>query len=94
MLEELQPGICSPPYKEIIMTSAEDYGAKAAEALVQLSEATNEGERTRLRRAHGAYLKLASHGAEAANRAAMAPPRKIKPEKPAEAKPGSPFRLS
>jgi hypothetical protein len=76
------------------MSSAEDYGAKAAEALVQLSEATTEGERTRLRRAHGVYLKLASHGSEAANRAAMAPPRKIKPEKPPEAKSGSPFRLS
>jgi hypothetical protein len=76
------------------MPSAEDYGAKAAEALVELSEAKTEGERTRLRRAHGVYLKLASHGAEAASRAAMAPPRKIKPEKAPEPKSGPSFRLS
>lgn len=65
------------------MSTAEDYQAKAAETLVQLAEATNEGERVRLRRAHGAYLKLATHGAEAAERAAMRPPPRIKPEKPA-----------
>ncbi len=76
------------------MPSAEDYGAKAAEALVELSEAKSEAERMRLRRAHGVYLKLASHGAEAASRAAMAPPRKIKPEKVPEPKAGPSFRLS
>ena len=38
-------------------------------------------ERTRLKRAHGAYLKLATHGAEAAERAAMRPAPKIRPEK-------------
>jgi hypothetical protein len=63
------------------MSTAEDYQAKAAEALVQLGEATNEAERVRLRRAHGAYLRLASHGAEAAARAAVRPPRPIAPEK-------------
>ncbi len=56
------------------MSSAEDYRAKAAEALVQLGEAKSEAERNRLRRAHGVYLKLASHGAEAAARAELRPP--------------------
>ena len=63
------------------MSTAEDYQAKAAEALVQLAEATSEAERTRLKRAHGAYLRLASHGAEAAARAAVRPPPRIAPEK-------------
>ena len=61
--------------------STEDYAAKAADALVQLGEAKSEGERTRLRRAHGAYMKLSRHGAEAAERAAAAPAPKIKLEK-------------
>ncbi len=76
------------------MTSSEDYQAKAAEALVQLGEAKSEAERTRLRRAHGVYMKLSTHGAEAAERAAAKPPRKIIPEKPAAPKPGPSFRLS
>ena len=63
------------------MSSSEDYQAKAAEALVQLGEAKTEAERSRLRRAHGVYLKLASHGAEAAARAAVRPPPRIAPEK-------------
>jgi hypothetical protein len=64
------------------MSTAEEYQAKAAETLVQLSEATSEAERVRLRRAHGVYLKLSTHGAEAAARAEMAPPARIRPEKP------------
>jgi hypothetical protein len=64
------------------MSTSEDYQAKAEETLVQLAAATSDSERTRLRRAHGAYLKLASHGAEAAERAAMRPPPRIVPEKP------------
>jgi hypothetical protein len=67
------------------MSTAEEYQAKAAETLAQLDAATNESERVRLRRAHGAYLKLATHGAEAAERAAMKPLPKIRPEKPAAA---------
>lgn len=63
------------------MSTSEDYQAKAAEALVQLGEAKTEAERMRLRRAHGAYLRLASHGAEGAARAALRPPPKIAPEK-------------
>jgi hypothetical protein len=63
------------------MSTAEDYQAKAADTLVQLAAATSEAERTRLKRAHGAYLRLASHGAEAAARAAVRPPPKIAPEK-------------
>ena len=61
----------------------EDYQAKAADALVQLAAATSEGERHRLKRAHGVYLRLANHEAEAAVRAAMKPAPRIKPEKPA-----------
>lgn len=64
------------------MSTSEDYLAKAEEALAQLAAATSESERTRLRRAHGAYMKLVSHGAEAAERAAMRPPPRIIPEKP------------
>jgi hypothetical protein len=76
------------------MSTSEDYKAKAAEALVQLAEAKTEAERTRLRRAHGVYLKLSTHGAEAAARAEARPPKRIVPEKPAAAKPGPSFRLS
>jgi hypothetical protein len=64
------------------MSTSEDYQAKADETLVQLAAATNEAERVRLRRAHGAYLRLVNHGAEAAERAAMAPPPRIVAEKP------------
>ena len=62
-------------------TTPEEYQAKAAETLEQLEAATSESERLRLKRAHGAYVKLASHGAEAAERAAMRAPPRIKPEK-------------
>jgi hypothetical protein len=74
------------------MSTAEDYQAKAEEALSQLGEARTEAERQRLRRAHGAYLKLATHGAEAAARAERRPPPKPKPEKQAPAaRPGQSF---
>ena len=64
------------------MTStSEDYTAKAADALVQLDAATSEAERVRLRRAHGVYMKLSRHGAEAAERAAAKPAPKIRSEK-------------
>ena len=62
-------------------TTPEEYLAKAAEAEAQLADAKTEAERTRLKRAHGAYLKLATHGAEAAERAAMRAPPRIRPEK-------------
>ena len=62
----------------------EDYLAKAAEALAQLETATSESERTRLKRARGVYLRLSTHGAEAAERAAMAPQPRIRPEKPTD----------
>ena len=61
--------------------STEDYAAKAAETLAQLAEAPSESERSRLKRAHGAYMRLSRHGAEAAERAAAAPLPRIKPEK-------------
>lgn len=60
----------------------EDYLAKAADILVELEAATSEGERLRLRRAHGVYRKLSTHGAEAAARAELAPAPRIRPEKP------------
>ena len=62
-------------------TTPEDYQAKAEEALVQLKDAKSESERQRLRRAHGAYLKLATHGAEAAERASRRSEPRIRPEK-------------
>lgn len=65
------------------MSTPEEYQAKADEALAQLGEAKSEAERQRLRRAHGAYLKLATHGAEAAARAAMRPAPRPRPEKQA-----------
>lgn len=74
------------------MSTPEEYQAKADEALTRLGEATSEAERQRLRRAHGAYLKLATHGAEAAARAALRPPPKPRPEKQAPAaRPGASY---
>jgi hypothetical protein len=67
------------------MQMGEDYLEKAATALLQLAAATNEADRVRLRRAHGAYVKLSKHAAEAAERAAMSPAPKIKAEKPTAA---------
>ena len=63
------------------MSTPEEYLAKAEAALAQLAEAKSEADRTRLKRAHGAYLKLVGHGAAAAERAAMRAPPKIKAEK-------------
>lgn len=64
-------------------TTPEEYLAKAAATLVELEAATSEAERTRLRRAHGVYMRLSTNEAEAAARAAMAPPPRIRAEKPA-----------
>ena len=76
------------------MSTSEDYQAKAADALKQMETATSDAERSRLRRSHGVYLKLASHGAEAAERAAAKPPKRIVPEKAPAAKPAGPsFRI-
>ncbi|HEX8525728.1 hypothetical protein [Allosphingosinicella sp.] len=73
-------------------TTPEEYQAKAAETLVQLAEAKTDSERLRLKRAHGCFMKLATHGAEAAARAAMRPAAKIRPEKPAAAiRPGQSY---
>ena len=68
-------------------TTPEEYQAKAEEALAQLAEAKSEAERSRLKRAHGVDQKLSTHGAEAAERAAMRPPPKIRPEKPSTPSP-------
>ena len=76
------------------MSSSADYLAKAEETLKQIETATSEAERSRLRRTHGVYLKLANSGAEAAARAAAAPPKRIIPEKPPVSKPAGPsFRI-
>ena len=63
------------------MSKAEEYQAKAAEALAQIAEAKSEAERAQLRRAYSAYSRHANHDAEAAARAEMKPPARIKPEK-------------
>jgi hypothetical protein len=78
------------------MSTSEDYQAKAAETLVQLGEAKSEAERNRLRRAHGVYMKLSTHGAEAAARAQMKPEGRIAPEKQAASTPwaGPTFRIT
>jgi hypothetical protein len=62
------------------MTTPQEYRAKAEAVLVELAEAKSESERTRLKRAHGVYLRLSTHQAEAAERAVMAPPPRIIPE--------------
>lgn len=72
-------------------TTPEEYQAKADLALAQLAEAKSDSERLRLKRAHGAYLKLATHGAEAAERAAMRAPPRIRPEKEPVASPPRQF---
>jgi hypothetical protein len=64
------------------VTTEAEYRAMAADALAKLPDAKSESERMQLKRANGAYLKLATHGAEAAARAAAPKPRKIIPEKP------------
>lgn len=64
------------------MSSTKEYQAKAKETLAQIAEATSEGERARLRRTYGVYRRLAAHEGEAAERAAMRPAPRIKPEKP------------
>lgn len=63
-------------------STPEEYAAKAASALEELSKATNETDRKRLRTAHAAYLRLSTHQAEGAARAAVRPKPAIKPEKP------------
>lgn len=64
------------------MTTPKEYRDKAAATLTELAEAKSESERTRLKRAHGVYLRLSTHEAEKAERAVMAPPARIIPEKP------------
>jgi hypothetical protein len=64
------------------MSTAKEYEAQAADALAQLGEAKSEGERSRLRRAHGVYLKLAANVEQAAARvAARKPVEKKQPKK-------------
>lgn len=65
------------------MPTPEEYRARAEAALVELAAAKTESERTRLKRAHGAYVRLSTHEAEAAARAAMGPAPRIVPERPA-----------
>jgi hypothetical protein len=71
------------------MPTPQDYLDRAEAALAELAEAKTEAERTRLKRAHGVYLKLSTHEAEGAARAAMAPAPRIVPEKPSAAGPKS-----
>ena len=64
------------------MPTPQEYRDRAEATLVELAEAKSESERTRLKRAYGAYLRLSTHGAEAAERSAMKPAPRIRPEKP------------
>lgn len=64
------------------MPTEEEYRVLAAEALSSVPAATSDAERLRLRRASGAYLKLATSRAEAAARAAMTKTERLTPEKP------------
>lgn len=65
------------------MPTPQDYRDRADATLVELAAAKSEAERTRLKRAHGVYLRLSTHESEAANRAAMGPAPRIVPERPA-----------
>lgn len=67
------------------MPTPQEYRDRAEAALVELAAAKSEAERTRLRRAHGAYLRLSTHEAEAEARAAMGPAPRIVPERPTAA---------
>lgn len=64
------------------MPTPQDYLDRAEAALADLATAKSEAERTRLKRAHGVYLKLSTHEAEAAARAAIGPAPRIVPERP------------
>lgn len=65
------------------MPTPQEYRDRAKAVLVELADAKSEADRTRLKRAHGVYLRLSTHEAEAAARATMAPAPRIRPEKPA-----------
>jgi hypothetical protein len=68
------------------MPTEEEYRVLAAEALSGVSAAKSDAERLRLKRAGGAYLKLATSRAEAEARAANAKTERLTPEKPRAAK--------
>ncbi len=67
------------------MPTPQEYLDRAKATLVELAGAKTEAERTRLKRAHGAYLRLSTHEGEAAARAAMSPAPRIAPERRAAA---------
>ena len=64
------------------MPTEDEYRALAAEALAGVPTAKSDAERLRLRRASGAYLKLATSRAEAEARSASAKAERLTPEKP------------
>lgn len=68
------------------MPTEDEYRALADEALSGLSTATSDAERLRLKRARGAYLKLATSRAEALARAAGTKTERLIPEKPKAAR--------
>ena len=90
VLSMFSPAIVAPRSQGTrFMPTPQEYLDRAAAALVELADAKTESERTRLKRAHGAYLRLSTHQAEAEARAAIGPARRIAPEKSAmtDAKP-------
>jgi len=68
------------------LPSEKEYRDMAAAALAKVPDAASEAERFQLKRAGAAYLKLASHRTEAAERAAAPKPKRIIPEKSPETK--------
>ena len=65
------------------MPTPQEYRERAKAALAELADAKSDAERTRLKRAHGVYLRLSTHESETAARAAMGPAPRIVPERPA-----------
>ena len=63
------------------MSKTKEYQARAAEALVDLDNATNERDRARVRRSHGVWLRLIANVDEAAARVAARTPPKVKAAK-------------
>jgi hypothetical protein len=64
------------------MPTEKEYRALAAQAESDLSTATNDRDRLQLKRARAAYLRLATSGAEAIERAASPKKERIIAEKP------------
>jgi len=74
------------------MPTEDEYRALAAEAMAGVPAAKSDAERLRLRRASGAYMRLATSRAEAEARSASAKTERLIPEKPKATKESGLFR--